>query len=130
MCTAASAFNQLEFKFSPFPTYIIFFWTIKLNTMLLNEFSDHDYSGAFWCTKYNVKIMKVIIILNMFYFFFVLQAVSSLAQRHNSVSTNYQGLEGFFTLGLDTRSIPLSPATSHVPPEMHTHSKTFMSGQY
>lgn len=68
MCTAASAFIQLELKFSPFPTYIIFFWTIKLNTLLLNEFSDHGYSGAFWCKKkYNAKIMKVII-LNMFFF--------------------------------------------------------------
>ncbi|XP_047009181.2 zinc finger B-box domain-containing protein 1 isoform X2 [Ictalurus punctatus] len=58
-------------------------------------------------------------------------AVSSLAQRYNSVSTNYQGLDGFFTLGLDSRSVPLSPAPSHAPPEMHTHStnsEAFMLG--
>ncbi|XP_046721331.1 zinc finger B-box domain-containing protein 1 isoform X2 [Silurus meridionalis] len=58
-------------------------------------------------------------------------AVSSLAQTHNSVSTNYQGLDGFFTLGLESRSVPLTPAVEHTAPEMHTHStnsETFMSG--
>ncbi|XP_053479411.1 uncharacterized protein zbbx isoform X3 [Ictalurus furcatus] len=58
-------------------------------------------------------------------------AVSSLAQRYNGVSTNYQGLDGFFTLGLDSRSVPLSPAPSHAPPEIHTHptnSEAFMLG--
>ncbi|KAF4072042.1 hypothetical protein AMELA_G00269750 [Ameiurus melas] len=58
-------------------------------------------------------------------------AVSSLAQRYNSVSTNYQGLDGFFTLGLDSRSVPLSLAPSHAPPEIHTHStnsEAFMLG--
>ncbi|XP_026770094.3 zinc finger B-box domain-containing protein 1 [Pangasianodon hypophthalmus] len=58
-------------------------------------------------------------------------AVSILAQRHSSVSTTYQGLDGFFTLGLESRSVPLSPAPSHAPPEMQTHStnsEAFMSG--
>ncbi|MCI4379369.1 hypothetical protein PGIGA_G00227350 [Pangasianodon gigas] len=58
-------------------------------------------------------------------------AVSILAQRHSSVSTTYQGLDGFFTLELDSRSVPLSPAPSHAPPEMQTHStnpEAFMSG--
>ncbi|KAK3569613.1 hypothetical protein QTP86_002596 [Hemibagrus guttatus] len=57
-------------------------------------------------------------------------AVSSLAQRHTSVSTNYQGLDGFFTLGLDSMSVLLSPAPSHTSPEMHTlstNAEAFMS---
>ncbi|TSR87325.1 WD repeat-containing protein 49 [Bagarius yarrelli] len=49
-------------------------------------------------------------------------AVSSLSQRHNSVSTNYQGLDGFFTIGLDYRSVAFSPAQSNNSPEMQTHS--------
>ncbi|GAA6081264.1 uncharacterized protein zbbx isoform X1 [Tachysurus ichikawai] len=58
-------------------------------------------------------------------------AVSSLAQRHNIVSTNYQGLDGFFTLGLDSRSVPVSPAASQASTEMHTistNSEVFVSG--
>ncbi|XP_058242882.1 mucin-2 [Hemibagrus wyckioides] len=55
-------------------------------------------------------------------------AVSSLAQRHTSVSTNYQGLDGFFTLGLNSRSFPLSPAPSHTSSEiLSTNTEAFMS---
>ncbi|XP_053355854.1 zinc finger B-box domain-containing protein 1 isoform X1 [Clarias gariepinus] len=61
-------------------------------------------------------------------------AVRSLAQRQNNVSTNYQGLNGFFMLGLASRSVPLSLAASHSShPEIHTHStnsEALMSGQY
>ncbi|XP_062861157.1 zinc finger B-box domain-containing protein 1 isoform X2 [Trichomycterus rosablanca] len=56
----------------------------------------------------------------------------SLAQRHSSVSSHYQGLNGFLNLGVDTVSNPLNPALSYTPEETLTHpihSESFITGK-
>ncbi|XP_072551870.1 uncharacterized protein zbbx isoform X2 [Salminus brasiliensis] len=57
------------------------------------------------------------------------QALISLAHRKTCDSQSYQGLEGFFTLGLDPNSVQSSPAPPQTPTETHTLSQALMTGQ-
>ncbi|XP_035380806.1 uncharacterized protein zbbx isoform X2 [Electrophorus electricus] len=55
--------------------------------------------------------------------------LSSLAQRETSISEQYQGLEGFLTLGLDTGRVQPSPASPHTPPQRPAHLEALVGGQ-
>ncbi|XP_066540586.1 uncharacterized protein zbbx [Hoplias malabaricus] len=55
------------------------------------------------------------------------QALISLAQRNASESQEYQGLEGFLTLGLDLRSVQSSPAPPHTPAERQSGPQAIIS---
>ncbi|KAI4885542.1 hypothetical protein NFI96_024944 [Prochilodus magdalenae] len=55
-------------------------------------------------------------------------ALISLAQRQTSESQQYQGLEGFLTLGLDPNCVQSSPTPPHIHVERHSYSHELTTG--